>query len=101
MDTNIVMLLVSTAPVASYKNVFLDNKFAVPSLPPMLGQELVCKVRIHMSSIWRGGADQRIYQASHWVCEQNGPRLGRNGPKCNRETREHKPGHKPNTLCSQ
>ena len=33
MDTNIVMLLVSTAPVASYKNVFLDNKFALPSLP--------------------------------------------------------------------
>ena len=58
MATDFVVLLVSTVPVHGYKNVFLDNKFALPSLSPPAGQELVCKVRIHMSSIWRGGADQ-------------------------------------------
>ena len=51
----------------SNKNVFLDYKFARPSLPHAGGQELVCKVRIHMSSDWSEDRT-RIDQRRHWVC---------------------------------
>ena len=87
-----------------HKNVFLNNKFALPSLSlslslsPPCWQKLVCRVQIHMSSeLSTAECRQDMNSKSGPVtgCALDwslGPAI--TGRQCNRETRRHKPGHK-------